>query len=231
MNAEGRQDYIKRGLRYYVGDPCYVIDDDRWWVKDDPTCFCSMLWKAAEEQGGLDGEGITLKWPLQDGTTVKIQVCNSPGGDGTWDFPTLTDDMGQKVSLGVDAGLLAIVPIEACERSDDSVSGGSLWSNKPTLEVDENGYEVFLNGEGDASKEECGECGGRCDESDMEAQCDGDMVCWSCFDCDECSRCGWCITHDECTCEACWECGDKAGDIHEKDGYSYCDDCLEDEEE
>jgi hypothetical protein len=165
-------------MNFYVGDPCYVIDDDRW------HDFCKMLW-AKQEESPHNPYGVSLRWPLRDGSKVDVQVFDSPGGDGSWEFDNLLDDEGNKVSLAVDAGLLAIVPIEACERNDMGWAGslGSVWGTLPNLEVWVDGdYAVELNGVRDNSHIECDECDGFYSAHSMMWDYRGYHVCWMCYE-------------------------------------------------
>ena len=187
-------------MNFYVGDPCYVIDDDRW------HDFCEMLWaKEAEPDSRHNPHGVSLRWPLRDGSKVDVQVFDSPGGDTTWEFDNLLDDEGNKVSLAVDAGLLAIVPIEACERDDMGWAGsnGSIWGTQPNLEVWVDGnYAVQLNGVRDNSHIECDECGRFSNGHEMMDNCNGYFVCYMCYCCEGCHECGCCANSARgCYCE------------------------------
>ena len=186
-------------MNFYVGDPCYVIDDDRW------HDFCEMLWAKEAKEGvrsRLNPYGVSLRWPLRDGTKVDVQVFDSPGGDTTWGFDNLLDDEGNKVSLPVDAGLLAIVPIEACERDDMGWAGGSLgsvWDTQPRLEVWVDGdYAVELNGVRDNSHIACDECDGFYSANSMMDNCNGSFVCYMCYCCEGCHDCGECEDSSYC---------------------------------
>ena len=173
---------------YYVGDPCYVIDDERWsgiTFKDyiprivpggnfeglEPRDFCSALFhRHWLDTGKTEGrmEYVNVKWE-QDGRSFIVEVHASPGGDGTWEFPYLTDDLGREVSLSVDAGLLAIVPLGACSRVTNPEDYGAIFNHRPSLEVWVDGeYRVELNGvTNDDGCFECEECGDRVPMFDM----------------------------------------------------------------
>ena len=189
-------------MNFYVGDPCYVIDDDRW------HDFCEMLWAKEAKKGvrnRLNPYGVSLRWPLRDGSKVDVQVFDSPGGDTTWVFDNLLDDEGNRVSLPVDAGLLAIVPIEACERDNMGEAGslGSIWKNPPDLEVWVDGrYAVQLNGVNDNSHIACDECGDLEHGDAMMDNCNGYFVCYMCYCCEGCHECGECANDVRgCNCE------------------------------
>ena len=86
---------------YYVGDPCYVIDDARWGE------FCDKLFAHSNYHSNA---GCDIEWKV-DGVEYIVETWSSPGGDGVWTF----SGMGE---CGVDAGLLAVVPVEACDRAN-----------------------------------------------------------------------------------------------------------------
>ena len=187
-------------MNFYVGDPCYVIDDDRW------HDFCEMLWAKQEESDGRNNPyGVGLRWPLKDGSKVDVQVFDSPGGDGCWNFDNLLDDEGNRVRLPVDAGVLAIVPIEACERDDMGplTRLGSVWEKLPELEVWVEGtYAVQLNGVRDNSHIACDECGRFSNKHEMMDNCNGYSVCYMCYCCEGCHECGCCANSARgCYCE------------------------------
>lgn len=205
------------GMHYYVGDPCYVIDNDRW------SDFCELLWKTKRD-------GVYIPWATRDGEEDHVYVVSSPGGDGTWNFD-MTDDMGQKVSLGVDAGLLAIVPIELCEREHE-VDYGAWFRDEPSLETEDDRW-VILNDHHDTSSVACDECGARMIDYCAFDTCNGYRVCDGCYDgCLDCETCGGCTCDDgSCDCEACQACGEKINTYH-LDDDGRCDDCsLEDDDE
>lgn len=175
---------------YYVGDPCYVIDDARWsditFCKEyiprivpggdfeglEPKDFCSALYHQhwldngrQKTEGRMDA--VRVKWE-QGGKTFTVEVHDSPGGDNTWKFPRLTDDLGREVSLDVDAGLLAVVPLGACAVPNPH-EYGAIFDSYPILEAWVDGeYRVELNGvTNDDGCFECEECGDRVHMFDM----------------------------------------------------------------
>ena len=93
---------------YYVGDPCYMIDDKKW------CDFCDALWaKQAEEEKkgyGRYNYPIILEWDCldEDGdpAVAEIEVWSSPFGDGSWNFSNNVKSMSGWVAgtyMGVDA--------------------------------------------------------------------------------------------------------------------------------
>lgn len=84
---------------WYVGDPCYAINDDTW------SDFCDILSKHSND--ALEREGIEFDWEEH-----RVYVYNSGlGGDGSI-------NLGEH-RLCVDAGLLSVLPLEVCEKLPD----------------------------------------------------------------------------------------------------------------
>ena len=195
---------------YYVGDPCYVIDDARW------SDFCDLLFKHRNY------DGVSIEWSQvdSDGELHKdtVEVWGSPFGDGVWGFDNTVRGMRGWVAgkeMGVDAGLLAIVPRELIGREEmgEAEGLGILFNCYPDLETGESlGGYVHLNGAHPDGYYEC-DCG--------EITDDGQM--WWCDNCGS-SACGSC--GGNCDCSEC-ECG-----AWYDGGYyqTKCDSCLEEEE-
>lgn len=216
---------------YYTGDPCYVIDDDRWHL------FCEALFAVeADEQRktGRRSDGPHMvPWSNKDGSIEgHVECWSSPGGDGCWSF-------GSWGSMGVDAGLLAIVPREFCENGD--VKGlGILHFSEPSLETtnSHHGAPVILNDRNCDGYDECDECDAiGCTDQMWYCESCGKQTCCGCG-CEECSCCGQMFENSypyrdsHCDdCEQCHQC-DKVVERYE---YNYhkdmCHDCTEDEEE
>ena len=99
---------------WYIGDPCYAIEDERWHE------FCEIMWAKKDDlkkQSGSDnydpfeGDGFSFNWEWidEDGDerTNRVYVYNSGlGGDGT---------VNVQGGLCVDAGLLSVMPIGLCK--------------------------------------------------------------------------------------------------------------------
>ena len=186
---------------YYVGDPCYVISDERW------SEFCDRL-EAAEHQlkmmlkpdlvkegifVSLNGYGVDFEWPLADEegrgdyiNTATIEVW-STGGDGCWRFYNLADhwDKSQRpmpsrrgYELGVDAGIVAVVPYEACDVKTEQLGlyfDSVGWS--PELETQDGGAEIRINGYPHDEIVECSYCG---EEERIDRMSDCGR-CWECY--------------------------------------------------
>ena len=194
------------GYKYYAGDPCYVIDDNRW---DE---FCEALW-AKEHENAVsiakykkipinqvrheDKYPLHIKWVVDD-IPYSIEVWNSPFGHGTWKFSNTVKEMRgwiAGVEMGVDAGLLAIVPYGAisnnrtCTDKDDikEISNlGIIFTEEPILETSEyiTGH-VRLNDNDEDNVMYCDECGDEMQEHDY-VECDSGFCigCYSCFECE-----------------------------------------------
>jgi len=176
-------------IKWYVGDPCYVIDDERWHI------FCDRLFAVEhhlKETGGETDGPKNIRWSTKDRPNTwnpehifNVEVRHSPGGDGCWNFNE-RDDLGKKISLGVDAGLLAIVPVELCESATIGDDSGAWFIDRPTLRTEGHLYHgkmaVELNGCMDLSNVDCPECGYSYHPDEI-SWCDALMmdVCDSCY--------------------------------------------------
>jgi len=175
-----------------VGDPCYVIDDNRW---DE---FCVALWDGEKENkdNGCPEHPVYIEWGV-DGIIYNIEVWNSPFGDGVWKFTNTVKQMRgwiAGVEMGVDAGLLAIVPYGAisnnrtCIDKDDvkEISNlGIVFTDEPHLETGEQVVgHVRLNDLDEDNVRYCGNCGDEMHEYD-EMYCDNGN-CSGCYHCYEC---------------------------------------------
>jgi hypothetical protein len=86
---------------YYIGDPCYVIDD--W------NAFC-QIWFSMDE-GVMDFDGHDMC------------VFSTQYGDGCFEASDGT-------LLGVDAGLIAAVPMVLCTRGEVEDMGAVVTFDK-----------------------------------------------------------------------------------------------------
>ena len=119
---------------WYVGDPCYAINEETW------QNFCDIL--SNYNHAALEGDGVQFSWnwidnkcrtrvsdddaecacgceeyfadcPQDKTGTSRVYVYNSGlGGDGSI-------NLGNH-RLGVDAGLLSVLPLEVCHRLTDA---------------------------------------------------------------------------------------------------------------
>lgn len=85
---------------WYVGDPCYAINEETW------QDFCNIIF--TYKHSALEGSGVQFGWENH-----RVYVYNSGlGGDGSIELG--------KHRLGVDAGLLSVLPLEVCHRLTDA---------------------------------------------------------------------------------------------------------------
>ena len=188
------------GYKYYAGDPCYVIDDDRW---DE---FCDALW-AKQEESEKAGHGkynypFIIEWDYLDENecmvSCNIEVWDSPFGDGVWNFSNTVKEMRGWIAgtkMGVDAGLLAIVPYGAisnnstCSDKDNvkEISNlGIIFTEEPILETGEHitGY-VRLNDNDENNVYYCYNCGEHTYEDDViDCENYNCMGCHMCYECE-----------------------------------------------
>lgn len=107
--------YTFQAGKYYIGDICYAILDQNWdKLIEETGCF------------GLDTNS-NVNW---DGRFIyNSQVCfvdSTAYGDGVF-----FDNEGRE--YGVDAGLIGIMPIKACDG--DSMNGGNIVEFKTVFRV------------------------------------------------------------------------------------------------
>ena len=166
---------------WYIGDPCYAIEDERWHE------FCEIMWAKKDDlkkQSGSDnydpfeGDGFSFNWEWidEDGDerTNRVYVYNSGlGGDGT---------VNVQGGLCVDAGLLSVMPIGLCKGLTETSVGNHgchavVESRfRPVFDIDtDNHPHVLLTIDGEIQQDntgyqECDECG--------EWQVEADII-WS----------------------------------------------------
>jgi hypothetical protein len=102
--------------RYYVGDLCYVVEDENW---------IPLL----EETNYLEGENIKYK-------NRSIFSARTAYGDGVY-----IDNYGHEYA--VDAGIIGIMPMDIVHHNP-SMSGGMIWEFDEEFMVSaEDGSFVF----------------------------------------------------------------------------------------
>jgi len=166
---------------WYLGDPCYVVADEKW------DLFCQKLWadeaKAnAKNNGHMDS---IIEW---EGERLEVW---SNGGDGSWHFDFRGKDAektplnGNDAEFCVDAGIFCIMPVKICDvkNIDGLKSLGMVFKHEPELYVEDN--VVYINRVQDESVQECPNC----DEiiwKDSEEYCErGECIgCYRCFECE-----------------------------------------------
>jgi len=193
MNRDERRVPKYYAYKYYAGDPCYVIDDSRWGE------FCDLLWFCQAENKKDYGHEypVYLKWVVDD-IPYTIEVWDSPGGDGTWNFSNTVKEMRGWIAgteMGVDAGLLAIVPYGAisnnstCSDKDNikEISNlGIVFTEEPILETGMHVVgEVRLNDTDENNVYYCYNCGEHTYEDDViDCENYNCMGCHMCYECE-----------------------------------------------
>ncbi len=143
---------------WYIGDPCYVVPDERWGE------FCDALNKSDRGHGPFVFDGVPL------------EICSN-GGDGSWHWGSQ--------SFCVDAGIFTVIPMSKVEEWGQGLEArrlGIIKKDEPTLRV-ENGV-VYINDTPDDSVSECMECGR--EEQHLEDWCCDSGACTGCSECFEC---------------------------------------------
>ena len=157
---------------WYVGDPCYLVDDDERWDE-----FCKLTFDARSLKRAKD---------LYDGDYHVDSVINfegqeitlwSNGGDGTWTFDGL-NSANNRNNFSVDAGIFCVIDLDNFKAEDDPAQCGILFANEPTLRVEDG--VVYINEKPDTSVHECDNCGSLVqdswyDDETEESRCDR---CW-----------------------------------------------------
>ena len=128
--------------KYWIGDPCYAVKDENW----EPLLKKSNFFA---------GDGIGY-WHGEYNGQIMF-AAGTAYGDGSYQ-----DNEGKE--YGVDAGLLSIIPLEACDG--DSMDGGHVveFKDRVCVEVDEGvfsfGHIKIDTTEGAEDEDDyCSECG------------------------------------------------------------------------
>lgn len=121
-NTTGIREQIYCPNGFYFGDPCYALDEKLYeaWIE----------WGRERER--TEGRWCNDGKFCYDGKEIMV-VDSTAYGDGC--YP------GRKQSYGVDAGCLAVIPLEYCTREGFEELGyvDSDYSNKIILETDDEG--------------------------------------------------------------------------------------------
>jgi hypothetical protein len=106
MNPKKTETYVTRLPKgeYYVADPCYVLGD----LYDDflPDLLKIKNAKAFEYENGKLHQ---VSGDLEDRTFV---VTTDFGGDGTYDGQIRSGGKTRKFGVGVDAGMVSLIPVK-----------------------------------------------------------------------------------------------------------------------
>lgn len=190
--------------KVWVGDPCYPPVFNRHWTDGDmnPIGWLKAFW-AAEK--ALEDEESSTASVVVTVNGIEMVAGSTSEGDGCYPIE------GEGSEVGVDAGLLCVIPeamFEFAGLDGEEDHGGCYLDNLDgTAEIDEDatlwiGYDYKV-----ITKERCENCHGISDECGCEK-------CWECGE--------W---QDYCTCEdTCIGCGMAESEC-------CCDDCDEEEED
>jgi hypothetical protein len=117
--------------KVWIGDPCYVIQDELW---DD---VCAQIFKDSEKEVG---HVITVNY---NGNELSFIQCGTAYGDGCFNSQT-------GFEYGVDAGCLAIVPEELihedCNLDDSLGQYFEIETANISLQTDGKGTFTFYDG-------------------------------------------------------------------------------------
>ena len=103
---------------YYIGDPCYVFDEE-W------SDFCDLLF-----------ENDVFEWKGQ-----KVFVHQTAWGDGT--YPLMENESIMVSNLGVDAGVIGALPVSLVERKIDERLSKVVTFEEPFVPYYEDGAFYF----------------------------------------------------------------------------------------
>jgi len=107
--------------RYYVGDPCYVIDNTDWDILGENTAWF-----------GCDPDKLPVS-NYNDGVFEfnghKCFAYHTQWGDGVYTFG--------RMEFGVDAGLLSVIPVEAIkdDQFENAEGLGKIFEFKVPFKV------------------------------------------------------------------------------------------------
>ena len=167
---------------WYLGDPCYVVDDEDWHV------FVEKAYDDVAQKNGAEyGMDSIMYWKDE-----RLEIWSN-GGDGSWyfDFAGMKTDKkplnGNEASFCVDTGQFCIMPVKICNvyDIDELKTLGMVFREKPELRVEDG--VVYINDVADNTVSECWECGHEGQHLDTGWSCDNG-VCSGCEHCFEC-RC------------------------------------------
>ena len=157
---------------WYVGDPCYLVDDDERWGEFVHLTFNPVsLARAKNLHDGHDHVDSVIEF---EGQQITLW---SNGGDGTWAFDGL-NSANNRNNFSVDAGIFCVIDLANFKADDDPAECGILFEKEPELYVEDG--VVYINNIPDTSVHDCENCGRQVHESwyDDEAE---EMRCDSCW--------------------------------------------------
>jgi len=163
-------------MKYYIGDPCYIIPDEEWHEFCEATFLQSNQAKAQDYGNHCDS---VFDWKGQELTIW------SNGGDGTWIFDGVKTTNGAN-SFGVDAGIFCIIDLDKLPNAPrmEASRVGMLFDKEPDLYVEDG--VVYINDRHDNSMTACWNCGHIVFRDDADWECENGECsgCENCFECE-----------------------------------------------
>lgn len=93
---------LKKG-KYWVGDPCYIFSDDAW------TELCNQMFGNRNNTEFDDSNHVRVVEVKFENKNFTCYLFGTAYGDGSYPFKF---NGKFKDTLGVDAGMLSVIPIE-----------------------------------------------------------------------------------------------------------------------
>lgn len=115
---------------WYIGDPCYLVDDDERWDNFVKLTYAKESLARAKEYCGGDHVDSIINFEGQE------IIIWSDGGDGTWTFPDISDISG-KNSFCVDTGIFCLIDLKKFNVDDDPKECGLVFEHQPQLRVED----------------------------------------------------------------------------------------------
>lgn len=130
-NTSGIKEMIVCRNGFYFGDPCYALSEDLYneWI----------AW--GDEREKKEGRWCNDGKFVHDGMDIMV-VDSTAYGDGCYG--------GIHTNYGVDAGCLAVIPLEFCDPSKSFMDDGWVCreSGTVTVKTDDTGrFRVYVKGE------------------------------------------------------------------------------------
>lgn len=125
---------VKLKGKYFIGDPCHAISDKKDWAE-----LCGLMFPDDGVADFDDSNNIRVVEIEYNNKVHKCYLFGTAYGDGS--YPLYKD--GNLVDyLGVDAGMLSLIPAELLQKENygESVHCGAF------MDIDENDMMLVSNG-------------------------------------------------------------------------------------
>ena len=155
-NTKGIDETINCPEGFYFGDPCYALNDALYQLWLD--------WGKENERktGRYDNDGKFVN----NGTDI-IVVDSTAYGDGCYS--------GRQMSYGVDAGCLAVIPLQFCDEQKDFRELGWVVNGSHKIRMitdgDDGSFSIYV----DDIKQEYVETGDSTEEEEEESLWDDSL--------------------------------------------------------